>query len=98
MGKIEKIQTLSYGTMDFRGVPGLLPGVSNVFLVPLKIVRDRFLILGPKNIFRERKWGANTDIQQPTSREGEIQRYSRISEIFETSSSGTFELRGPYPS
>ena len=78
--------------MDFRSVPGLLPGVSDVFLVPLKIVRDRFLILVPKNIFRERKWEARTDVPQPISGEGEIVGYSRI---FQTSSSGTFELRGP---
>ena len=81
--------------MDFRCVPGLLPGVSNVFLVPLKIVRDRFFILVPKNIFRERKWKARTDIPQPVSGEGEIIGYSRIFENFKTASSGTIELRGP---
>ena len=70
--------------MDFRCVPGLLPGVSNVFLVPLKIVRDRFLILAPKNIFLGRKWEGYTDIPHTTSGEGEIVRYLRISEMFQT--------------
>ena len=81
--------------MDFRGVPGLLPGVSNVFLVPFKIVRDRFLILVPKNIFPERKWEDRTDIPQTISGEGEIVGYLRIFENSKNSCSGTLGLRGP---